>query len=315
MIDEPPPAYPEWSVTVASSAEAERLSEFLISSYDLQALIVTQRVTKPVMQAVINAAHRHGRSVVGQTWEVDGKEAAELGIDELHTSSRVFESRLYPKERLLRYGSIAERLSLGSRAWASIDWEATRPIMEAMVERSVTYCGMQVITQFQVGEGVTELEADADFKSLFGEDERNAFYEFCHRLQGDWGQEDLEYARIANQKRLEWTQRFRELGGILIAGTDMQFGGIMFHRELRNLESIGMSKLEVITAATGGCARVLHLDNKLGVIRKGLCADLVVLNSDPLKNLAALRDISFVFKEGEVVGPRDDTTASRPLET
>ena len=305
MIDEPPPAYPEWSIAVSTPAEAARVAERLITTHDLQALIVTQRVTKPVMQAVIEVAHRHRRSVVGQTWEVDGRDAAELGIDELHTSSRVFESKLYPKERLLRYGSIAERLSLGSRAWASIDWEATRPIMEAMVERSVNYCGMQVITQFQVGEGIAELEADADFDGMFGDVEKNAFHAFSQRLQGSWTQDDIEYGRVANQKRIEWMQRFRELGGVLLAGTDMQFGGIMFHRELRNLEAIGMSRLEVITAATGDCARALHLDNKLGMVRDRLQADLVVLNSDPLKNLAALRDIARVFKEGEVVWAGD----------
>ena len=303
MIDEPPPAYPEWSIAINTPAEAARVAERLLTEHDLQALIVTQRVTKPVMQAVIEVAHRHQRSVVGQTWEVDGKEAAQLGIDELHTSSRVFASKIYPRERLLNYGSIAERLALGSRAWASIDWEATRPIMEAMVERSVAYCGMQVITQFQIGEGVAELEADADFEGLFGDAEKSTFQAFSQRLQGSWSQDDVEYGRSANQKRMEWMQRFRELGGVLLAGTDMQFGGIMIHRELRNLEAIGMSRLEVITAATGDCARALHLDTKLGMVRKSLQADLVVLKSDPLRDLAALRDISCVIKNGKVVWP------------
>ncbi len=166
MIDEPPPAYPEWSVAVSSPAEAARVAERLIAEHDLHSLILTQRVTAPVMRAVIDVAHAHGRSVVGQTWAVDGQEAARLGIDELHTSSRVFASRLYPKERLLNYATIAERLALGSRAWAAIDWGATRPIMEAMVEHGVRYCGMQVITQYQVGEGIEELEADADYRGL-----------------------------------------------------------------------------------------------------------------------------------------------------
>jgi imidazolonepropionase-like amidohydrolase len=301
MIDQPPPAYPEWSVAVETPAEAAATAERLIRDHDLEALILTQRVTAPVMRAVIEVAHAYGRPVVGQTWEVDGKEAAALGIDELHTSSRVCESVLYSRDRLLRYKSIADRLALTSRAWASIDWEATQSIMETMVKHGVTYCGMQVITQFQVGDGAAELEADADFKALFRDEERRAFLDFTQRLQGSWTQEDLDYARAANEQRLEWMRRFRELGGVLIAGTDMQFGGIMLHRELRNLEALGMSRLEVITAATGGCARALHMGTKVGTVREGLQADLVVLRSDPISDLGALRDIACVFKDGAIV--------------
>jgi imidazolonepropionase-like amidohydrolase len=301
MIDQPPPAYPEWSVAVTTPAEAAATAERLILDHDLDALILTQRVTAPVMQAVIAVAHAHGRRVVGQTWAVDGREAAELGIDELHTSSRVYASASYPTDRLLRYGSIADRLALASRAWASIDWEATRPITEAMVERGVSYCGMQVITQFQVGEGIAELEADADYAALFGEAERRAFVEFTQRLQGSWTKEDLYYGKLANDRRMEWMRRFRALGGVLLAGTDMQFGGIMLHRELRNLEALGMSRLEIISAATGGCARALGLEGKLGTVREGLAADLVVLRSDPLADLGALRDIACVLKDGAVV--------------
>ena len=61
-----------------------------------------------------------------------------------------------------------------------------------MVERGVCYCGMQVITQFQVGEGVAYLENDGDFGSFFGEGERQAFRDFTWRLQGGWTAEDLD---------------------------------------------------------------------------------------------------------------------------
>ena len=70
------------------------------------------------------------------------------------------------------------------RAWATIDWAATLPLMEAMVQHGVHYCGMHVISQFQAGEGVAELEADADFVGLFGSAERASFLEFTERLRG-----------------------------------------------------------------------------------------------------------------------------------
>lgn len=307
MIDQPPVAYPEWSVPVRTPEEAVAAADKLIRDHGVEALIVTQRITAPVMRAVIETAHDRGRPVVGQIWAVDGGAAAALRIDELHTSSRVCASRSYPPDRLLRYDSIADRLALTSRLWATIDWEATQRIMDAMIENGVSYCGMQVISQHQVGDGAAELEADPDFTALFGETERRAFFDFSRRLTGSWSREDLESAKAANDMRMEWMRRYRALGGTLLAGTDMQFGGIMLHRELRNLETIGLSANEVIAAATGGNARALGIGARLGALREGLLADLVVLNGDPRRNLRSLRDIDRVLKDGKAVWSRDSS--------
>ncbi|MGD9536337.1 MAG: amidohydrolase family protein [Alphaproteobacteria bacterium] len=311
MIDQPPPAYPEWSVAVTTPAEAAATAERLIMDNGVEFLILTQRVTTPVMRAVVEAAHAHGRTVVTQSWALDGAEAAELGVDEVHNSSRVFVSREYPKERLLRYSSIADRLALSGRGWATVDWDATARLMETMIRHGACYCGMQVITQFQAGDGVAALEADEDFVTLFGDAERESFLAFSRRLQGSWTAEDMTCWKRANEARMEWMRRFRAMGGVLLAGTDMQFGGIMLHRELRNIAALGASPIEVIATASGGCARALRLDANLGTIREGRLADIVVLNRDPLADLGALRDIDCVIKEGALLWSRD-AAHSRP---
>ena len=118
------------------------------------------------MQAVVETAHAHGRTVVTQSWTLDGSEVAALGIHEVHNTSRVFISKEYAAERLVKYASIAERLALTGRGWATIDWDATVPLMDAMILNGVPNCGMHVIAQFLVGEGVPELEADADFADI-----------------------------------------------------------------------------------------------------------------------------------------------------
>ena len=107
MIDQPPPAYPEWSVAVTTPAEAAAMAERLIVDHDLDALIVTQRMTAPVMRAVIDAAHAHGRPVVGQIWAVDGEEAARARNRRIaHELPRLSAAEPYPTERLLNYASI-----------------------------------------------------------------------------------------------------------------------------------------------------------------------------------------------------------------
>jgi hypothetical protein len=307
MIDQSPPAYPEWSIAVATPAEAAAAAEQLILRDQVEYLIVTQRVTVPVMREVIAVAHAHDRSVIGQTWVVDGREAAELGIDELHNSSRVYASGAYPKDRLLSYRNIADRLALSGRAWAAIDWQATRQIMQAMIGHRVSYCGMQVIAQFQIGDGVACLEADTDF-GLFSAVEKQSFGSFVRRLRESWTAADFEQWRIANGNRLEWMRRYRDMGGVLLCGTDMNFGGIMYHHELRNLTKIGLSPLEIIATATGISARALGLGERLGTIERGRLADIVVLDRDPSGDLRALREVSCVIKNG-IVQPIDQQRA------
>ena len=69
----------------------------------------------------------------------------------------------------------------------------------------------------------------------------------------------------------------------------MQFGGIMLHRELQNLEALGLSRLEVITTATGTGAKALGLEMQMRNDSRQVCrADLVILNRDPLEDLARL---------------------------
>lgn len=77
---------------------------------------------------------------------------------------------------------------------------------------------------------------------------------FLAYVEGTWSQADRDFLARSNDLRLEWMRRFRESGGRLVSGTDMQFGGIMLHRKLCNLQEVGLSPLEVIAAATRGAA-------------------------------------------------------------
>jgi hypothetical protein len=301
MLDRTPPAYPKWTSPVDTPAEAAATARQLLRDDQVDALLVTQQITPDLMRPIVEVAHEFGRPVVGQIWSTDGREAAEIGIDQLDNSSRIFASREYPKARLLSYRTIAERLGLLARGWMAIDWELTRPIMETMVARGVSYCPTLVVHQNQAGIGLHDLEADRDYQAMYGETERREWAAFLDYLQGTWTAEDQRLMALAGDKRIEWMRRFHQMGGTLVVGADMQFGGIMVHRELRNLEAVGLSPLGVISAATRLSARELGMGDSLGTIEPGKLADLLVLNRDPRRDLGALRDIVHVIKGGQIV--------------
>jgi imidazolonepropionase-like amidohydrolase len=94
----------------------------------------------------------------------------------------------------------------------------------------------------------------------------------------------------------------------LAAGVTMCVGsdaGVFAHgdnaRELELMVAWGMAPIEVLRAATTVNARLLHQEERLGRIRPGLLADLVAVEGDPARDIAALRRVRLVLKEGAVV--------------
>ena len=70
--------------------------------------------------------------------------------------------------------------------------------------------------------------------------------------------------------------------------------------EIVALGDAGMNTSEVLRAATSNAARILKMENLLGVIKPHAIADCVLIDGDPLENLQALMKISCVIKEGQV---------------
>ena len=89
-----------------------------------------------------------------------------------------------------------------------------------MIERGVSYCGMQVITQFQTGEGIEFLEADADFADAVRRGGAAGISRFhaAPARQLDAGGSRLSRAAPMTSA---WNgcSAFARSGGVLLAGT------------------------------------------------------------------------------------------------
>ncbi len=90
-----------------------------------------------------------------------------------------------------------------------------------------------------------------------------------------------------------------ETGVSIASGSDV---GVFPHgdnvRELEAMVAAGMPVLDTVVAATSGNARILNLD--VGRVKSGHFADLIAVQGDPTHEIAALRRVEFVMKEGTV---------------
>lgn len=94
-------------------------------------------------------------------------------------------------------------------------------------------------------------------------------------------------------------------GIAIAAGSDGGNVGTMhgpgFQRELRLLSELGLSPMDVILAATRNGARVAGMERELGTLQPGKLADFVVLEADPLADVANLDRITHIFVRGRMV--------------
>jgi imidazolonepropionase-like amidohydrolase len=100
-------------------------------------------------------------------------------------------------------------------------------------------------------------------------------------------------------------RRFIAAGGTLALGDD--YGGHesvalgMPMAEIEHWQRAGVAPMQILVAATQGSARLTGLSKQLGTIQPGMLADLLVVNGDPLKNMATLNNPSLVIRNGKIV--------------
>jgi cytosine/adenosine deaminase-related metal-dependent hydrolase len=62
--------------------------------------------------------------------------------------------------------------------------------------------------------------------------------------------------------------------------------GYALHEELGNLVAAGLSPYEALRAATSGAAEFMHASDEWGTVAVGARADLLLLEADPLADVA-----------------------------
>lgn len=104
---------------------------------------------------------------------------------------------------------------------------------------------------------------------------------------------------MANLKQLA------DQGVRIVVGTDgipsAGASGLDTLTELELMVEAGMSPEQVIQAATRNAAQHLGKLDELGTVEAGKLADLIIVNGDPLADIAVLHDIEVVIKGGKVM--------------
>jgi imidazolonepropionase-like amidohydrolase len=117
------------------------------------------------------------------------------------------------------------------------------------------------------------------------------------------------FRRMSHSLRLQ-----REHGVRFIASTDAGIPGVAHHDLVAGLLAFerfaGLRPVDVLRATTSEAATALGVSDETGRLESGLSADFLVLESDPLVDLNALRDPEAVIFRGEWFSRSRRTTDS-----
>ncbi len=62
----------------------------------------------------------------------------------------------------------------------------------------------------------------------------------------------------------------------------------------------GMDSGDAILSATKWAAQLIRWEDRVGTLKEGLFADVVAVDSDPLADITALKEVTFIMKDGKV---------------
>jgi imidazolonepropionase-like amidohydrolase len=121
----------------------------------------------------------------------------------------------------------------------------------------------------------------------------------------DWSAENTPDGKRDRARANEHEVSFKKAlkAGVKIAfGTDM--GGIPWTEPIANefgyMVKFGMSPMDAIKSATSSAANLLEMKGDIGVIAPGAFADIIAVQGDPLSNIEALKNATFVMKDGSI---------------
>jgi imidazolonepropionase-like amidohydrolase len=253
-------------------------------------------ITRAQLGAAIEEAHTRKMKVTGHLCSVTYAEAADLGIDNLEHGFFASTDFVVDKKPDQCPGQGGGQRTIAELDENSAEFQA---LVKKLVEKNVALTS--TLTVFETFTPGRPLPPGLDvLVTPLREQYQRSYERVSKNVQSN-------YARLF-PKGMALERAFARAGGLLIAGTDPTGSGGVIpgysnHRQVELLVEAGFTPVEAIQIVTHNGAKYLDRETRIGSIAVNKQADLVVINGNPAANIADIRNVELVFKNGVAFDP------------
>ena len=191
------------------------------------------------------------------------------------------------------YNNEVDRFRYAGRLWREADWDTLMKVLDGMVEKQVAW--NPTLDIYEASRDLQRAQTQPHFRDYL----HPVLEEYFRPNPANhgsyfigWTSTDETFWKENYRLWMRALVEFERRGGLIGAGEDAGFiyqvYGFGLLRELELHQEAGFHPLKVIQHATGNNARILGQEGKLGRVRTGYAADLIVVNGNPLENFKVL---------------------------
>lgn len=286
--------------TEEEAREAVRKSK--AAGYDF--IKITTFIAANVYEAAVDEAAKQKIRVVGHA------DSRFVGVERAWKARQQIEhldgymEMLLP-EAVRAKGSVSDLYIYNPKNWDSIDQidESRIPeVARLTVESNPFVDPTQAFMKYTFGMPRTEesIRAQPDFR-FYPQKTQDFYIGYLKKTRLN---------EVPLEKRARWIAIRNKLivaihnaGGRIMTGSDtpefLFLYGFSLHREMRALSEAGLSNYAVLEAATVNPSRFFNTLDRVGMVAKGQRADLVLLDANPLENIANTEKRAGVMLKGK----------------
>jgi imidazolonepropionase-like amidohydrolase len=249
-------------------------------------------ITRAELSAAIKAAHARGIKVTGHLCSVGFSEAVELGIDDLEHGLVVDQEFNRNKQPDVCPAEADQHPSMEKM---DIEGEAVQAVIRKLVQHHVAVTSTLVIFETFAANRPPLQDRVLQAMSL---PSRVDYLGVRAKIA-----EGNDNGSMLLKKEMQFEHDFVKAGGLLLSGEDPTgYGGALAgfgdQRQTELLVEAGFTPLEAIHIATQNGAEYLGQADRIGTLKAGKQADIVVLKGDPSQKIEDLENVELVFKDG-----------------
>src|SRR5580693_4261828 len=249
-------------------------------------------ITRAELGAAIKAAHARGIKVTGHLCSIGFSEAADLGIDDLE-HGLIVDQEFNPDKQADVCPPNADNHPSMERV--EVNGEAVQAVIRKLVQHHVAVTSTLVIFETLAPNRPPLQNRVLDALSL---PSRTDYLMVRAKIAEAKGSSDALL-----KKEMQFEHEFVRAGGVLLSGEDPTgYGGALAgfgdQRQVELLVEAGFSPLEAIHIATQNGAEFLGEGDRVGTLKAGKIADLVVIKGDPSQTIEEIENVELVFKDG-----------------